>query len=300
VNATADTARELLARLCRAEAADLARAGDHEAALRALADLESEHGEDLETLDLLARVHAQRGNVTAAEATWRRILAVDPDHAPARAGAELATAIRTGRRRVRPLPVRSAGTAALVLLLLAGGSVGVAAPWHGHPAPHPPAARPARSPERVRSTASDAGTDQLRVRLQELGAGLAGPGVRIEQRDRDLRVVFDSGLFPPDSDHLAPAGERALVELGRRLRGKPVHVTVLGHSLPLGPGSPTGGSAVGLTRATTAAGTLAGTAELPLTAFTVASADQAAPPWPGTTPQADARNRTVTLLVTPA
>ncbi|ANZ41584.1 hypothetical protein BBK82_42185 [Lentzea guizhouensis] len=54
--------------LDRARAADLARAGRHDDARLILEDL----GRDPATLDLLARVHAQRGDLAAAEAAWRR------------------------------------------------------------------------------------------------------------------------------------------------------------------------------------------------------------------------------------
>ncbi|MDQ3402537.1 MAG: hypothetical protein M3548_03970, partial [Actinomycetota bacterium] len=61
----------LAAELGLAEAADAARAGDYLAALRVLAQLDQD---DPARLDLLARVHAQRGDLDAADETWARLL----------------------------------------------------------------------------------------------------------------------------------------------------------------------------------------------------------------------------------
>jgi len=79
--------------------AELARAGDYDSAVRILATLNSG---DPETLDLLAKVHAQRGDLIAAEAAWRRVLARDPADAAAQAGIQLITQINAGKRRRRP------------------------------------------------------------------------------------------------------------------------------------------------------------------------------------------------------
>jgi hypothetical protein len=62
-------------------------------------------------------------------------------------------------------------------------------------------------------------------------------------------------------------------------------------AVPSGPA--TGGSVIALERAEVAAQHLAGAAGLPLTAFLLATADQARQPFPD-----DARNRTVTLVIT--
>lgn len=290
----AGTARALLQRLRRAEAAGLARAGHHDAALDLLAGADAE---DPATLDLLARVHAQRGDLAAAEAVWRQVLALDPHHAGALAGSQLAADIREGRRRPRPLPVRTAGTAAalLALAVAAGGAALALDRDSGSKATSPAASHPPTAPTAPPTTTGPGPT----VQLQALAAELAGPEVKIQQRDKDLRIVFNAGLFGPDSTDLTPTGRQALTALGHRLRDKPVHVTVLGHGVAIAGGPTSGGSDIALTRATTAAQTLAESSGLPLTTFSATTADQAAPPWPPTSPQPDPRNRTVTLLITP-
>ncbi|GAB3894639.1 hypothetical protein GCM10029964_073400 [Kibdelosporangium lantanae] len=83
--------------------------------------------------------------------------------------------------------------------------------------------------------------------------------------------------------------------MGKLLHGKDVQVDVIGHGVAVNGGPQSGGSSVALARASVAAQALAQASDLPMTAFTVASADQSAVPHPGD----EARNRTVSLLVTP-
>ncbi|HEY6424867.1 MAG TPA: hypothetical protein VIY28_16830 [Pseudonocardiaceae bacterium] len=107
-------------------------------------------------------------------------------------------------------------------------------------------------------------------------------------------MVFDQGLFLPDSDRLTPAGAAKLAELGVRLAGREVSITLVGHAVAVPGGPATGGSVVGQWRAAAAAQALADGSGLPLTAFTLVAADQAQGPFPD-----PARNRTVTLHIAP-
>src|SRR5690606_40161555 len=74
-----------------AEAAHLARAGRYDEARRALEALGGATSDDVAVLDLLARVHAQQGDLTAADECWARVESLDPEH----------TGAREGRRRIR-------------------------------------------------------------------------------------------------------------------------------------------------------------------------------------------------------
>lgn len=102
----------LRAALRVAEAAALARAGDLTAAVAVLAEA-SGHAE----LDLLARIHAQRGEFEQADLCWARIQATDPEHDGAAAGRATIAAIRSRRLRPRPVlrPLRAAVAGVLIV-----------------------------------------------------------------------------------------------------------------------------------------------------------------------------------------
>lgn len=263
----------------RARAADLARAGDHAAAKRILEDL----GRDPATLDLLARVHAQAGDLAAAQAVWAEVLSADPAHASALAGTRLISDITSGRRRAHPVPVAAiGGSLAVVAIALTAALL---------PASSPPVEQPATA----QSTPPPAATQAVAVTPDPaLMASLAGPDVRLEPAGAGVRVVFLQGMFLPDSTSLSAEGRRQLERWGQLLRGKKVRVTVSGHGVPV-PGTPaTGGSATAVARAAAAVEVLAAAGEQPATAFVLRSAEQSDAPHAGGDP---ALNRTVSLQV---
>ncbi|SDK01001.1 hypothetical protein SAMN04488074_10420 [Lentzea albidocapillata subsp. violacea] len=266
-----------------ARAADLARAGEYDAAVRILDDL----GRDPDTLDLLARIHAQRGDFAAAATAWSEVLAQEPANPSALAGTKLVTAITEGKRRARPLPLAAAGSAAVVVAALAGVLVA-----QQTPAPPPQAAvAPAPATQPVAVT-----PDPRKAALRSLMTELAGAHVRLEQHDDGVHVVFQQGMFLPDSTELSPEGRGQLERWGSLLRGKEVQVTVFGHGVVVPGGPTTGGSATALARAAAAIEVLGDVGEQPATAFAAQSADQAEAPHAGGDP---ALNRTVSVLVEP-
>lgn len=273
---------ELVAALVLADAATLARRGAYEEALRAL-DESTVDGPA--AWDLRARIHAQRGDLPAADAAWHRVLAVLPDDADARAGHRRIARIGHGRG---PVPVVALGAAGLVLL--AAGTVTVVAPHH--PATPVRSARPA-VPETPRRATPD-------PELALLADALRGPGVRVRARSHDVRIVFTRGLYGPDGAVLTADGRRALAATGRRLRDRTVRVTVLGHEARLPGTEPSGGSDLEVSRAVTAATVLSAASGLPLSAFTLGGAEQSAAPYAGHDPATRSRDRTVTVLVAPA
>lgn len=293
---------ELVAELALADAASLARRGEYDAALRAL----DESTMDSPALsDLRARIHAQRGDLPAADAAWRRVLATEPDNAAALAGRKLVDQIQRGRRRRRPVPVLAIGV--VVLVLLAGGAVATAVATTGtggHPAPaaaHGDQALRHRVDSLESRDARRRAADRAaRQRLADLADTLRGNGVRITRREHDVQVVFMAGLFPPDGSGLTPAGRQSLASWGRKLAGQRVTVTVLGHEALLAGAPAEGGSMLEVSRAESAAAALSAASGLPLSAFTVSGAEQSAAPYPGEDPESQSRDRTVTLLVAPA
>jgi hypothetical protein len=172
----------------------------------------------------------------------------------------------------------------------------------GPPAPSAPSTGPRERLDALEAQ-SAAVTERQRVltaALDTIAAGLAAPGVRVERRAGDVRVVFDDGLFLPDGNQFTAHGGRALREWAGKLAGKPVRVEVVGHGVPQAGGPAHGGSAVALSRASAAATALSEGSGMPLTAFTVTSADQSELPHRPVDAAAQSRNRTASVVVTPA
>ena len=258
-----------------AEAAERARAGDLAGALAALDLVPADHPD---RLHLIARVHAQRGAFAEAEAAWREVLRLRPDDPDALRGCALIGRITAGRRPRRPVPLT--GVAAGVVVL------GVALWWppaevtvhHGLRPPPVVAVQPT--------------PDDAQDAVDVLARALTTPDVVVERRPDGVRVTFGEGLFGPDATEPTPRGRQVLERWAAVLAGQDVRVTVLGHTVVVPDGPATGGSPVALARAGAAAEVLAAAGGLPLTAFTLGSADQADVPH-----RDPDRDRTVTLLV---
>lgn len=284
-----------------------ARTGDLAEAARLLDGLGAEPP-SVDVLDLRARVHAQRGELSDADRCWARVQELTPDDPAAAAGRALIEKIRAGRRRPRPVVITArAATAAVLVCTVAAG--GIAWSTTGRPDQHPASTADERQPGPREARRAEALAERLaeieeertaaaahRTRsLDAIAEALAMPGVVVHRRADEVQVVFESGLFGGDSTVVRQKSGALLRELGRRLAGLSARTTVIGHAVAV-PGGPTsGGSPFALERAAAAAALLAEGGRLPLTAFSLATADQAAGPFPDAP-----RNRTVTLLLTPA
>jgi outer membrane protein OmpA-like peptidoglycan-associated protein len=278
----------------QSQAAETARAGNYAEAVRLL---ERTGDDDPATLDLLARVHAQRGDLAAAETAWRRLLAVHPTDPSATAGVRLIADITSGRRRMRPVQVRTLSVAAVVLVALAVGVLSTLDSRQNSPSATAGIVRHGPSSS-VRASPTVA-PDPPRAQLTGLMTALAGPDVRLELHSQDVEVDFDDGLFNANSSQLSVAGRQTVTRWSQLLRGEKVRVTVLGHTIAVDGGPQNGGSTMGIARASAAAETLATGSGLPPTAFTIVAADQTSAPYPTTSADGRARDRTVSLLVTP-
>ena len=285
---------DVIARLTLHQAREAALAGELAVAARLLADADS-----VAALDLLARVQAQRGEFAEADRSWARVQELDADNAAAAAGRRTAGKILAGRRLARPLVTagRVTAVASTAVLVLAGGVV-----WAAVTAP-PPAE--AQQQLRAESSRADAlqqrldAADDARIavadrrtrELDAIAAELTMPGVTARRRADDVEVVFDVGVFTGDLE-ISDAAAGLLVSVGHRLAGLDVRTTVVGHSVAVPGGPATGGSVIALERAEVAAQHLA--VGRPLTEFLLATGDQARQPFSD-----DARNRTVTLVISP-
>ncbi|HEV3359338.1 MAG TPA: hypothetical protein VG247_21245 [Pseudonocardiaceae bacterium] len=283
-----DTVRDTVrADLAIAEATARARAGDLAAARRQLSDVDSVAG-----LDLLARVHAQSGDLDAARACWSRVRAAEPDHPGAEAGLRTIAAIRAHRRLARPLarPSRVAVAAAVVVAgAVAAGVVLLppAAPARATTAQDTLALRESRRADQLlhqlaaSASASAAANTQRHNTIAAITDRLTEPpipGLLVHGSSDTVEIMFGEGLFV-SGERLTATGRQRLRELGTRLAGLPGSITVVGQTVAVPDGPASGGSTVAMSRAIAAAQQLASASGLPLTAFTLASGDQADPPF---------------------
>ncbi len=288
-----------------AVAATAARAGDLAGAARMLGELRPTPA----VWDLLARVRAQSGDLAAADECWAHVQQTEPEHAGAAAGRRTIAAIRAHRRFARPV-ARPNRVATLAAFLIAGAvTTGVLLPHPGGTGTQDELATAAdlarqatdwaktleRQLSENRSSSATAAADRAGA-LTALAARLttpAIPGVLVRTESDAVRVLFQTGLFR-GGDQLTAAGADQLRAFGGRLTGVAAAITVTGETAVVPGGPATGGSPVALSRAAVAAERLAAAAHLPLTAITLASGDQAAPPFPHA-----AQNRTVTITLKP-
>ncbi|MBV8996277.1 MAG: tetratricopeptide repeat protein [Pseudonocardiales bacterium] len=241
------SAGALAAELVVARAGLAARRGDLSAAMRLLRDV------DVLTpagLDLLARIHAQRGEFAEADECWVQVQQLDPDNEHAAAGrqtiAEMGTVGHRGRRLARSIHAGALGAAAACVVATGAVVWFVAA----RPPPGPPSVVPVQQ-HRVDSAISRAAA------IAALARDLALPGIQVEAHPDHVRVSFEQGLFA-SSDRLTPYGAQLLTALGQRLAGHNPPTTVICHTDTVSEGSSSGGSVVALARALVAARELAG------------------------------------------
>ncbi|MEV4317765.1 hypothetical protein [Actinocrispum sp. NPDC049592] len=287
--------------LSRAHAA--AYAGDLDLAMSLLGSIPP----TVASLDLKARVHAQRGEFSTADSCWIQVLSMESSDPDAKAGREaIARIIAGGRAR----PLVNAAQAAVVAAAVVATAVVGGVVWLSSSDRAPAAAAPIPPQAHQDSNPLQAQVDELRQRLSAvdsertaaaarhqqaldtLAARFAGiPGVRVERRADDVRLVFEAGVFWTEAE-ITTAARPLLTEIGARLADAHASVTIVGHAVAVAGGRTSGGSTVALARAQVAAGYLATGGKLPLTAFKLATADQSEGPFPDAP-----RNRTVTILL---
>jgi hypothetical protein len=288
-----------------------ARAGDLDEALRLLRAAEARDGrpagEHRDVLDLFARVHAQRGDLDTAAAYWRRVRARHPDDPAAAAGlARIARLRRRGpraslaRHRARTAAVAVACAVAAVATGAVGGVALVDDEGSGPSRTEPVAAPERQIEQRVREELKAAqetdrtrAADRRAAAARDLARTLRSPGVRTQARGAAVEVAFTDGVFSEGAE-LTPAGAARLTALGERLTALDARFEIHGHAATVPDAPRRGGSVVALWRALIAARELSAASGRPLTAFTTASADQREAPY-----AEDARNRTVTVVITP-
>jgi hypothetical protein len=264
------------------QAVESARVGQYQDALASLEELGGRGSDDPRVLDLMARVHAQRGEFADADLCWAGVEALDPSLQTAAEGRRRIAALQAKGFRPRVLPV-----AVAVVAVVAG--VGVLLPASTSiPAPALPAPVDLSGLQAVASK-----QDQLSRDLAALRAELVAPGERFDQlvgalvsprftvvrQGETALVTFNDGLFSRDA-RLSASGRAVLVELGRMIKAFPGEISVIGHGATV---------ELGFRRAQVTAGELG----VPLGAVNLRSSTQL--PFPA----GSRRNNTVTVLIDP-
>lgn len=284
-------------------AASLARKGEYAAAESLLKQLVGSENESPRTLDLLARIHAQQGRFSEAEAFWKRALEVEPNNEFYLAGLN-----RIAQMRSRPpwasvlLPMAAAFIATLAVCLV--GFVVRDQIVHLR-----------ESLLREVARANSDIVEVIQKRLAKTGAETATSvpstpqitiqlnGATVKTQHNTLVVLFDEGLFLSRA-HLKPEAKTLLSELGKQLQpyGSNISIRVVGHTddTPVPKGWVYRDNAhLRLVRSVTVANYLSYDAELPLSLFLLQSAGESQPPYPNDTPANRLRNRTVVIHISP-
>ncbi|MFC4628304.1 OmpA family protein [Promicromonospora alba] len=294
-----------------ADAALHARAGRYDDARRLLDAVGGQDSDDVAVLDLLARVHAQRGDLTRADACWARVERLDPEHAGALDGRRRIRTMWSGKRPGGGLMLG----AAAACLLLAGG--GVATGWALASRPADQQADPAVAQEltqlrhdlnQIRTAtpppsdgATAEGTTSREAALREVRDALGDPRWTTTLDARSVLVTFRDPVFEAGGAETSRGGAGTLTSLAGRLRDlADVEVTVVGHTSDTAPvpGSRYRDNAeVSLARALAAAQVVSSGSGIPLSAIDVAGAGDVDPPYPNTDEANRTRNQTVTVAI---
>lgn len=290
--------------LVLAQASDLARAGHYaqaERLLRAPADggsMPATH------LDLLARIHAQQGKLADADACWALAAEISQD----------ADAYRPQRQRIATLRrqrfdvargLRWAGSGLLAAAVLAA----IVAPWLPGGPDHDPhsevSAGSAQQDEIARRLADiDRRTQESGRLLSAISTESSSATTLIRPAPGSLTMSFTLPLFRGAGAVLTPEGAAALSELGRRLapHAGQISTEVVGHTedaVVSSGGRYQDNADLALGRALAAAQRLSAASGIPLQGFALSSAGRTDPPFPNSTSDDRARNRTVTLTIRP-
>ncbi|MGH3375760.1 MAG: hypothetical protein ACRDP6_13565 [Actinoallomurus sp.] len=270
--------------LALAQARVLARHGRYAEAEDLLTEARDDAEPSVALLDLLARVHAQQGQLDEADRCWAEVARLAPDNKEAADGRRRIAGVRTGRRRSGKVALRVAAgvvvVAALALLIDTRVAVG-RRPEARTVSVAPTAAAPAAHP----SPADVLAAMDLRT-----------PGVHVRRTPGEIAVTFDKGLFR-DGATLSPGGRAVLRALGARLRpyAMRISVDVIGETdqraVPPGSGY-AGNTELGTLRATVVREALRRQAGIPTARFSVSSLGGAT-----RTAGSAARSRTASLRI---
>jgi len=240
-------------------------------------------------LDLLARIHAQKGRYQQAESLWTRAVELAPTQGVYRKALERVRRIRASsisRMLASPwFAVGSRLTVVVAVLATAGTLVLRTA---------------AREEPRVAAAKGAATPPSSAVWPPETDRDLSG----FERRNQGNEIIFvpDSGLFASGSAALTPRARVLLSSLGQHLEpyrdSIDIHIEGYTDDLPtLQRGRFKDNASLGMARAVAVYDQLRSTTRLLPAHVLVMSHGESDRPFPGTDPSARVRNRTVVLRV---
>lgn len=285
----------LVSQAMLSRAASLARKGEYAMAVGMLKELVGGENENTIALDLLARIHAQQGRFSEAEAFWKRALQLEPGN-----GSYLAGLKCIAHTRSRPLWTG-------LLLPIGATIIGVLAVWLVGFAIRVEIAQLhealLRDVARANSAPREEMTDAVRgvPRAPQIAIQLSGATVKTQQNA--LVVLPDEGLFASRAE-LKPEAKTLLSELGKQLRphASNFSICVVGYTddipVPEGWVYP-GNAALGMARAVAVAEYLWNNAGLPAGLFLLQSAEESQAPYLNDTRANRLRNRTAVIRIYP-
>jgi len=263
-------------------------------------------------LDLLARIRAQEGDLDGAEAYWKQV----PD------AAAVGPAAAAGLRRIEVLRGRPHwlrfnlwfGVVVLaVCAVIAAGATGVVVAIAGgdHGNESAPVAVSSSSPTATSSPSptvpatpisSPTPSDTASPAVQPPGLAFKTAAATVATRGDAQVVTFNHGLFAPGGAVLLPRGKLALLGIAQGLSSAsdPLKVLVIGHTdnVPSGGGGTyVDNAALGFARAAAAADFMRRHSDVPLSAFTTASAGASSPVASNGNALGRNRNRTVVIEI---
>jgi len=282
----------LVSQATLAQAASLARTGQYAAAESVLKPLTDGKNERPSALDLLARIYAQQGKFSEAEALWRRALEVEPNNETCLAGLKRIAKIRSRSPWLSVLMPMGAALIAILMVLLVGFSVRREMIGLRESVMRDVAQAKPEAPVIVETLPRAPSAPNITIRL-------GGTVVKTEQ---DAIVVsFDEGLFSSRAT-LKPNAATILSELGRQMipHAARISVRVIGYTddIPM-PHNSTyrDNTSLGMARAATVAEYLRNNAGLPPDLFLLQSAGASGAPYPNDTRENRLRDRTVVIHI---
>ena len=294
----------LLGEVLLNEASALARSGREVQALDLLGGISSGAGLPAAGYDLLARIHAQRGQLTEARDAWQRALEMDPGNGAAMAGLS----------RIKKLLCRSplrGYLLKLVAFILAAAILAFAAYWGIAAIVNEIDALKVET-ERLATLTGELGRrmpDLVPVETVQPAdeavsipeALTALPGISMKPEGRHYRIEFDEGLFA-HSDMLTPDASMLLTRLGAILENfiDGANIEIVGHTddVPPRPGARFKDNySLAVARAVAVAEHLSATAHIPLSLLAIRGEADFNAPFPNISAENRLRNRTVVIRI---
>lgn len=289
-----NTGQQLVLNLLSVQAAELARAGRYEAAESLLSPMSNAIQDSALCLDLLARIRAQQGAFSEAEALWMKAAQLSPgDSKYDRALHRITKARRWPRYYAYGRVIALSGSA---FLLIAVTVIGV---WKLGKRPVSQATTSA-----MKAVLPQNPLSSLRAPIDSEASNLERDlrldGVSTKKIESEVVLTFTSGLFSR-AERLRPGARNTLTALAKKLdsRSDDMSIQILGFTDDLLPSSGKNydNATLALRRAVIVAEHLRRNSRLPIRAITVGYGDTSETPFPNDSSEHRQMNRSVIVRV---